>query len=165
MNGEQLSFLEQLASRMRLGSGTPAKRLSPIEAESGRGVSFHRCSISHNNMQREGMRAVLGSDTTRPVEVAPLHDRVAVCCNNEQFLRYAQAISRQQRRLSRGRRRGMRKKLDFLQRIFGSGFCLTFLRVLFNLRCARKSRSSNNLFGKYRPIMLPILFRHKVSTY
>jgi hypothetical protein len=111
MNGEQLSFLKQLASRMRLGSGTPAKRLSPIEAESGRGVSFHRCSISHNNMQREGMRALLGSDATRPVEVAPLHDRVAVSCNNEQFLRSAQAISRRQRRRQAHvtRTRGMRK--------------------------------------------------------
>jgi hypothetical protein len=86
MNGEQLSFLEQLASRMRLGSGAPAKRLSTIEAESGRGDSFHKRSISYNNMQREGMRAVLGSDDTRPGEVAPLHDRVTVSCNNQQFV-------------------------------------------------------------------------------
>jgi hypothetical protein len=89
MNGEQLSFLEQLTSRMRLGSGAPAKRLSPIEAESGRGVGFHKCCISHNNMQGEGMWALLGSNAARPVEVAPLHDRVAVSCNNMQLVQCA----------------------------------------------------------------------------
>jgi hypothetical protein len=69
MNGEQLSFLEQLASRMRLGSGAPAKRLSAIEAESGRGDSFHKRSISYNNMQREGMRLYLEAMTPAPLRL------------------------------------------------------------------------------------------------